>query len=230
MQSVIVTGAFGVLGLAVARAFARRGDAVTLVDAAPQAQPEIAADFPAPHAIAAGVDLTRLNLAQAVMDAAAARAGIDVLVNVAGGFKWEPVADSALDVWNAMYAVNLTTALVATRAVLPTLKQRRRGRVINIGAAAAAMRAAAGMGAYAAAKSAVHRLTESLADEVKDFGITVNAVLPGTIDTPANRRDMPNADTSRWVAPEAIAEVVCFLASDAARAVNGALIPVWGRA
>jgi NAD(P)-dependent dehydrogenase (short-subunit alcohol dehydrogenase family) len=86
------------------------------------------------------------------------------------------------------------------------------------------------MGAYAAAKSAVHRLTESLADEVKDFGITVNAVLPGTIDTPANRRDMPNADTSRWVAPEAIAEVVCFLASDAARAVNGALIPVWGRA
>jgi NAD(P)-dependent dehydrogenase (short-subunit alcohol dehydrogenase family) len=100
---------------------------------------------------------------------------------------------------------------------------------VNIGAAAAVARAGAGMGAYTAAKAGVLRLTESLSEEVKDRGLTVNAILPGTIDTPRNRVDMPDADFSRWVAPEAIADVILFLASDAARAVTGAAIPVQGR-
>ena len=115
------------------------------------------------------------------------------------------------------------------KTALPAMLERGRGRIINIGAGAAAGRAAAGMGAYTASKAGVQRLTESLSDEVKDRGITVNAILPGTIDTPRNRADMPHADFTRWVAPEEIAEVILFLASDAARAVTGAAIPVLGR-
>jgi NAD(P)-dependent dehydrogenase (short-subunit alcohol dehydrogenase family) len=120
------------------------------------------------------------------------------------------------------------TAVAASRAALPHLLARGAGRIVNIGANAAT-RAAAGMGPYAASKAAVARFTESLAEEMKDRGITVNAVLPSIIDTPQNRADMPDADFSRWVAPEAIAEVILFLVSDAAAAVTGALIPVTGR-
>jgi NAD(P)-dependent dehydrogenase (short-subunit alcohol dehydrogenase family) len=124
--------------------------------------------------------------------------------------------------------MNLRTAVVCCKAVLPAMLERGTGCIINIGAGAAA-RAGAGMGAYTASKAGVQRLTESLSEEVKDRGITVNAILPGTIDTPRNRADMPDADFSRWVAPEAIAAVIVFLASDAARAVTGAAIPVLGR-
>jgi len=154
--------------------------------------------------------------------------GIDVLVNVAGGFRWELVEGGQLETWDEMYAMNLRTAVVSSRAALPALLERGRGRIVNVGAGAA-LRATAGMGAYAASKSGVERLTEALAAELKDRGITVNAVLPGTIDTPRNRADMPDADFARWVAPEAIADVIVFLASDAARAVTGAAIPVFGR-
>jgi NAD(P)-dependent dehydrogenase (short-subunit alcohol dehydrogenase family) len=125
--------------------------------------------------------------------------------------------------------MNLRTTVVCCKAVLPAMLERGVGRIINIGAGAAAGRAAAGMGAYAASKAGVQRLTESLSEEVKDRGITVNAILPGTIDTPRNRADMPDADFSRWVAPDEIAEVILFLASNAARAVTGASIPVFGR-
>jgi NAD(P)-dependent dehydrogenase (short-subunit alcohol dehydrogenase family) len=155
--------------------------------------------------------------------------GIDVLVNIAGGFRWEKLEDGDPETWDQLYAMNLRTAVVCCKAALPALLERGHGRIINIGAGAAAARAGAGMGAYTASKAGVQRLTESLAEEVKDRGITVNAILPGVIDTPRNRADMPGADFSRWVAPEAIAEVILFLASDAARAVTGASIPVFGR-
>ena len=118
--------------------------------------------------------------------------------------------------------------LIASKAALPHLIAAGAGRIINIGAGAA-QKAAAGMGAYAAAKSGVIRLTESLSQEVMEHGITVNAILPGTIDTPQNRKDMPDADRRRWVSPEEIAEVAVFLASGAARAVTGAALPVLGR-
>jgi NAD(P)-dependent dehydrogenase (short-subunit alcohol dehydrogenase family) len=127
-----------------------------------------------------------------------------------------------------MFAMNLKTALVASRAVIPHLKARAGGRIINIGAGAAA-RGHTGMGAYSASKAGVERLTEALADELKDQDITVNAILPGTIDTPANRADMPKADTARWVSAEAVADVIAFLASEEARAVTGAAIRVFGR-
>jgi NAD(P)-dependent dehydrogenase (short-subunit alcohol dehydrogenase family) len=231
LRSVVVAGAFGALGSVVARLFADRGAAVCLIDAAKSAPEPILAHFTAPHGVHAAVNLDSLAAAQSAFDAVGTRAGIDVLINVAGAFRWELLGESALDVWQQQFDSNLKTAVVATRASLPyLLRAQAGGRVINIGAGAAAARAARGMGAYTAAKAGVHRFTESLADELKDHGVTVNAVLPGTIDTPANRRDMPDADASRWVTPHDVAEVIWFLASHEARAVTGALIPVNGRA
>jgi NAD(P)-dependent dehydrogenase (short-subunit alcohol dehydrogenase family) len=154
---------------------------------------------------------------------------IDVLVNVAGGFRWQTVERGGLEGWDEMFASNVRTAVVSTKAALPQLLASPAGRIINVGSGAAARQAGAGMGAYAASKAGVHKLTESLAEELKDRGITVNAVLPGVIDTPRNRVDMPNADFSSWVQPEAIAAVIAFLASDQAAAVTGALVRVCGR-
>jgi len=158
----------------------------------------------------------------------AAFGGVDVLVNIAGGFTWETIETGSIATWERMFAMNLKTALHACQAVLPHLIAKGAGRIVNIGAAGAS-KAGAGMGAYAASKSGVLRLTEALSEETKDRGLTVNAILPGIIDTPTNRKDMPDADHARWVAPEAIADVVSFLLSDAARAVTGVGIPVMGR-
>jgi NAD(P)-dependent dehydrogenase (short-subunit alcohol dehydrogenase family) len=226
-RAVIVTGAFGVLGAAVARKFADAGAQVGLLDRA--APPEWTHTFPAPHRLFAGIDLTdAAATTAAVREFSEFAGGLDVLVNVAGGFQWRQLSADALEVWETMFAMNLKTAVIACSAALPYLGARGPGRIINIGAGAAA-RAAAGMGAYTASKAGVERLTESLAEELKDRQITVNCVLPGTLDTPRNRADMPQADFSRWVAPQAVADVVSFLASDAARAVTGAAIRVSGR-
>lgn len=227
-QVVVVTGAFGALGSAVARKFHGQGATLGLIDRAPV--PSTAAgSFPAPHVLAGGVDLTDEQATAAalrrVVDSAG---GLDVLVNVAGGFRFQTVGEGDLATWELMFAMNLKTALVASRAALEHLRARGGGRIINVGAGAAA-RGHKGMGPYTASKAAVERLSESLADELKDLNITVNTILPGTLDTPANRADMPQAETGRWVAPEAVADVIAFLASDQARAVTGAAIRVFGR-
>ena len=156
---------------------------------------------------------------------AASHGGLDVLVNVAGGFTWETLEGGSIASWARMQTMNLMTAVTITQAALPLLKASPAGRVVNIGAGAA-IKAGMGMGAYAASKSGVHRLTEALAEELAGTSVTVNAVLPSIIDTPANRADMPDADTSTWVQPAALAEVIQFLASNAARSISGALIPV----
>ena len=129
--------------------------------------------------------------------------------------------------WERLFALNVKTAFNASRAALPYLLESGAGRIVNVGANAA-VKAGAGMGPYAASKAGVHRLTESLAEELKNRGVTVNAVLPSIIDTPANRAEMPKADFDRWVAPADLAAVILFLASDEARAVTGALVPVTG--
>jgi NAD(P)-dependent dehydrogenase (short-subunit alcohol dehydrogenase family) len=220
-RSVIVTGAFGVLGGVVAEKFAANGDRVVRVGRTSNAA--------AP--LVNGLDFTGVDLAEPAQTAAlvdkvvSAFGGVDVLVNVAGGFVWETVSQGDVDTWRKMFAVNLTTCATMTKAVLPAVKGRPHARIINIGATAA-LQATAGMGSYAASKAAVHRLTESLAAELIGQGVTVNAVLPSIIDTPANRADMPGADFSQWVQPSAIADVILFLASPAARAISGALIPV----
>jgi NAD(P)-dependent dehydrogenase (short-subunit alcohol dehydrogenase family) len=164
------------------------------------------------------------------MDAIAAQlGGIDALVNIAGGFRWQAVEDSAdLSEWSSLFAMNVVTCVNASKAVLPHLTRKGRGRIVNIGAMAA-LKGAKGMGAYAASKAGVMRFTEALADEVKGHGITVNAVLPSIIDTPQNRADMAGADTSKWVSGDEIAQAIAFLLSDASSAVNGALVPVTGQ-
>ena len=228
-RSVVVTGAFGNLGLAVARAFRDQGAVVALLGRSPPPAP-VGAQFPAPHCMLSGVDLTDMASAGTAMETVRATlGGVDVLVNVAGGFRWQTLEQGGVDGWEAMFAMNLKTTVVSTKAALPQLLQSPTGRIINVGAGAATRPAGAGMGAYAASKAGVHKLTESLAEELKERGITVNAVLPGIIDTPQNRADMPRADFSRWVPPEAIASVIVFLASEQAAAVTGALVPVYGR-
>jgi NAD(P)-dependent dehydrogenase (short-subunit alcohol dehydrogenase family) len=228
-RSVVVTGAFGTLGLAVARHFRDQGAVLALIGHTQPRAPVIA-EFPAPHRVLGGIDLTHAASAGTAMETVRASLGaIDVLVNIAGGFRWQTLEQGDVEGWDAMFAMNLKTAVVSTKAALPLLLESPSARIINVGAGAAARPAGAGMGAYTAAKAGVHKLTESLAQELKDRGITVNAVLPGIIDTPQNRADMPNADFSRWVQPEAIAAVIAFLASEQAAAVTGALVPIYGR-
>jgi NAD(P)-dependent dehydrogenase (short-subunit alcohol dehydrogenase family) len=228
-RRVVVTGAFGQLGSAVGRAFARGGAKVALLDVAPAIPPGLEAEFAPAHILIPAVDLSDTEATRKAMAAAAMRfGGLDVLVNVAGGFRYETLLEGGVATWDELYAMNLRTAVVSCKAALPALLESARGRIVNIGAGAAA-KGRAGMGAYTASKAGVQRLTESLADELKDRGITVNAILPGTIDTPRNRAEMPDADFSRWVAPAAIAEVILFVASDAAASITGASIPVTGR-
>ena len=227
-QVVVITGGMGNLGRAVARAFEVAGSRVAVIDHS--AVPDADAARSSERYLPIGqINLTRLDQAEQAMKTIAGKLGrMDVLVNIAGGFRWQTLADGDISGWDQMYDINLKTAVTASKAALPSILKSDAGRIINIGAGAAA-KAAAGMGAYAASKSGVLRLTESLSEEVKDRGITVNAVLPGIIDTPQNRADMPKADTSKWVQAQAIADVVVFLASEGARAITGAAIPVFGR-
>lgn len=220
-RSIIVTGGFGILGQAVAEAFASAGDKVARIDFAPSSA------TPLPGALdIGGIDLNDAAATHAALNAvAAAQGGLDVLVNVAGGFTWETLEEGSIDSWARMQAMNLLSNATITKLALPLLKASASGRVVNIGAGAAT-KAGMGMGAYAASKSGVHRLTEALAEELAGTSVTVNAVLPSVIDTPANRADMPDADPAQWVKPAALAEVILFLASPAARAISGALIPV----
>jgi 3-oxoacyl-[acyl-carrier protein] reductase len=220
---IIVTGASGALGKVVAEAALARGARIAGVDHAP---PQVAAT---PHRIEfGGVDLTDAAQAKKAIDDAVAHFGrLDALVNIAGGFAFEAVAEGDPRTWQRMYALNVLTALNASRAALPHLAASSAGRIVNVGAIGA-LQAGSGMGAYAASKAGVHRLTEALAAEWKGK-VTVNAVLPSTIDTAANRASMPKADFSKWVTPDELANVILFLTSDAASAVTGALLPVSGR-
>jgi NAD(P)-dependent dehydrogenase (short-subunit alcohol dehydrogenase family) len=218
----IVTGAFGALGRVVTKRALDAGYAVAAIDVA-QAPP---AGLP-PEALAiGGVDLTDAADVERAVVAVVARFGqIDAVFNIAGGFSWQMVESSDPASWDRLYRLNLMTTLNVSKAATPHLRQAAHGRIVNVGANGA-VRAAAGMGPYAASKAAVHRLTEALAEELKDAGVTVNAVLPSIIDTPANRADMPDADVSKWVTPDDLASVMLFLASPAAQAVTGALLPV----
>jgi NAD(P)-dependent dehydrogenase (short-subunit alcohol dehydrogenase family) len=220
---VIVTGASGALGKVVAEVALVRGARVAGVDHSP-AQSEATGN----RIDIGGVDLTDATQAGKAIDVAASHFGrIDALINIAGGIALEAIAEGDPKTWQRMYALNVLTTLNASRSAIPYLSTSGTGRIVNVGAVGA-LQAAGGMGAYAASKAGVHRLTEALAAEWKGK-ITVNAVLPSTIDTPANRASMPKADFAKWVTPEELANVILFLASDAASAVTGALIPVSGR-
>ena len=222
-----ITGASGVLGSAVAKAVAECGARVALIDFADHA--EVLKDCGPDALMLGGVDLTDAVAASAAIDAVADRfGGLDALINVAGGFKWETLEDSLMAGWHRLFLMNVQTAANSSRAAIPYLRRSAAGRIVNIGANGA-LKAAAGMGPYAASKAGVHALTESLAEELKADGVTVNAVLPSIIDTPTNRADMPKADFASWVSPSELAAVILFLASEEASAITGVLLPVTGR-
>lgn len=213
---IVITGASGVLGAAAVDETRAQGATPALIDHAP-ATGDLAFG---------GVDLRNAEQALATLTAIRDRAGrIDALLNIAGGFVWSKAADADAALWARMFELNLQTAANASRAAMPHLIEAR-GAIVNVGAYGA-LKAGAGMGAYAASKSGVHRLTESLAEELKGQ-VRVNAVLPSILDTPQNRNDMPNADPGVWVQPSDLAKVMLFLAGESARAITGALIPVTG--
>lgn len=222
---IAVTGGFGILGRATVDALRAQGARVAVIDLA-QAPEGSGGD----HAslLLGGTDLSDADAARACFERIVQHYGrLDGLVNIAGGYRWTPVADSDLDTWDFLQRINLRTTVSATLAALPHLAANG-GAIVNIGAMGA-LSAGPGNGPYAASKAGVHKLTEALAAEQKDRGIRVNAVLPSIIDTPTNRADMPDADHTRWVAPADIAAVIGFLLSPAAKAVTGALVPVPGR-
>jgi 3-oxoacyl-[acyl-carrier protein] reductase len=220
---VVITGAAGALGRVVADRALNDGATVAVID---HGHNDI--DSTPQRLQIGGVDLSdAAQASKAIGDVVAQLGRIDVLINIAGAFKFETVAEGDSKSWETMHRLNLLTALNTSRAAIPHLVKSHAGRIVNIGAIGA-LEAASGMGPYAASKAGVHKLTETLAAERKGK-VTVNAVLPSTIDTSANRRDMPDADFSRWVTPDELASVILFLASDAASAVTGALVPVRGR-
>jgi NAD(P)-dependent dehydrogenase (short-subunit alcohol dehydrogenase family) len=219
---VAVTGGFGILGRAVVKAIAESGMAAVAIDLAESDHVDGAAFE------IGGIDGADPAAAEAAVRQIIERCGrLDALVNIAGAFRWESLADGEIETWDWLYRTNLRTAVAMSKAAAAYLPDDG-GAIVNVGAAAS-VKAGAGMGAYSASKSGVARLTEALAEEFKDRGVRVNAVLPSIIDTPGNRADMPDADFDRWVSPAALAKVVIFLISEDAVAVTGALIPVTGR-
>jgi NAD(P)-dependent dehydrogenase (short-subunit alcohol dehydrogenase family) len=225
-RTVIVTGAAGNLGKAVAHAFAELGANLVLVDLQRQGlQSAFGAEDDQRALVAA--DLLDMMGAAAIAQAARTRFGrIDVLCNIAGGFRMgEMVHETSDDNWNFLFDINTRTLLHAVRAVVPGMLAAGGGKIVNVGAFAA-QRGAPQMGAYTASKATVIRMTEAMSAELRDKNINVNCVLPTIIDTPENRAAMPKADPAKWVAPADLANVIAFLASDAARAVHGAAVPV----
>ena len=225
-KTVIVTGAAGNLGKAVAAAFAALGANLVLVDLK---RDSLAAAFAAENGqrVFAPVNLLEMSGASAMAQTALSRFGrIDVLCNIAGGFRMgETVHETSDENWNFLFDINTRTVLHAVRAVVPHLLAAGGGKIVNVGAFAA-QKGVAQMGAYTASKGTVIRMTEAMAAELRDKHINVNCVLPTIIDTPDNRAAMPKADPATWVAPADLANVIVFLASDAARAVHGAAVPV----
>ncbi len=214
---VVVTGGAGVLGAAVADKANTLGADVVLLDVVPE--------FESPVGETHTVNLTDASAVAACFDAIGT---FDRLANIAGGFDMGPTVHETEDqLWDGLFEINVTTLRRVLNVAVPKLVDAGRGSIVNVGALGA-LRGTGNMGAYTAAKSTVMRLTEALSDEVKNKGINVNAVLPSLIDTPRNRSDMPGADFDTWVSPDDLANVVCFLLSDRARAVHGALVPVNG--
>ena len=228
VETVLITGASGNLGRAVAAAFADRGANLALLDRN-RAQLDAAYGGESDRRMLVAADLLDAGALEAAVASIVARFGrIDALANIAGGFRMGTPVHATSDAdWDFLFDLNARTVRNAARAVVPRMLAAGRGRIVNVGAFAA-QKGVAGMGAYVASKSAVIRLTESMAAELRDQGINVNCVLPTIIDTPENRKAMPGADPARWVAPADLASVIVFLASDAARAVHGAAVPVTG--
>jgi NAD(P)-dependent dehydrogenase (short-subunit alcohol dehydrogenase family) len=229
---IIVTGAMGNLGHAVARRVQAQGGKTILVDRSSDRLQKTYGELKdsTRHWLAGNIDMTDSKSVNAMAAEAHRRFGrLDGLVNTVGGFRGgKPVHETDLSEWDFLYDLIVRTTLNGCRAVIPYMLQAQRGSIINIGSRNV-FQGSPNYAAYSAAKTAVLRITESLAGELKAHGIKVNCVLPGTIDTPQNREAMPKADFSTWVPPGDLANVIAFLLSDDARSVTGAAVPVFGR-
>ncbi len=230
-QVAVVTGAAGNLGTAFCNRLVAAGAGIALLHRDPDALARVIDAFPAgSNAAPFGVDLldpVSVNDSIAAVQAHFGR--IDILANLAGGFSMGPTLEATDDAtWNLMLNLNARSVFYTARAVLPLMRAAGYGRIVNV-AARAALQGQGNMSPYCASKAAVISLTESMAAETKDLDINVNCILPGTIDTPQNRAAMPDQDHGAWVPPEALADVMLFLASHAARCVSGAAVPVYGR-
>ncbi|PAU86114.1 3-oxoacyl-ACP reductase [Pseudomonas sp. WN033] len=226
---VVITGAAGALGRGVAQAFINAGHRVVLVDRDAAALRAVYSGEKAGQYLVA-VDLTSREATQKALGDCFAQHGVPaVLCNIAGGFAMgDAVHEAGEEVWQQMLEMNVNTVLNTSYAVVPGMLASGGGKVINV-AAAGAVSGKPAMAPYCVSKSAVARITESMALELRDKGINVNAVAPSIIDTPSNRAGMPDADPALWVSPEQLANVILFLASEQASAVHGAVIPVVGR-
>ena len=231
-QIVMITGASGNLGTSITKQFLSSGANLVLIDHGLERLNRI---FPEiiesdEHLVVQGIDINDESILESVVNNAIDKfRRIDVLVNTVGGYRGgSPLYETSYDTWKFLFDLNALPVYNLAIVVTPFMLEAKSGKIINI-AARLALRGSANNAAYSAVKSVVVRLTEGMAAELINEGINVNCVLPGTIDTPQNRASMPNADYSRWVTPDAIADVILFLASDAARAVTGASIPVYGR-
>lgn len=230
-KTVIITGATGNLGRVTATAFARQGSRLALVGRNAEALDALRDTLPpGTESASFATNLLDADAVTAMVEQVGARFGaVHVIANIAGGFAMGPAVHETTDAdWERMMGMNLLTTLHCCRAVVPAMKAAGWGRIINV-SARAAEHGVGHMAPYCVAKAGVITLTQSLADELKHANITVNSILPGTIDTPQNRTAMPDRNHDTWVEPAALADVILFLASHAARAITGAAIPVYGR-
>jgi len=221
---VLITGAKGGLGSFVTRRFLATG--ATVVGASRSISQ---ADFPEANFVALPIDFTKAGAVRAALESIVSRFGrLDVLVHVVGGFAGgQTVAETDDATWERMRDLNLTSAFYVLRAAIPHLRKSGKGRIITIGSLTA-VEPHAGLGAYMTFKAALTTLVRTVALENKDAGLTANVILPGTMDTPANRKAMPRADFSKWVQPGDVADVVLWLTDDRAAHITGSAIPVDG--
>ena len=229
---VMVSGAIGNLGVALAQTFQASGAKLTLVDRGEDRLREAFPDLVGlpDYLLVNCADLMDEGAVEKSVSEAIQHFGrIDVLVNTVGGFRaGKMLHETPIETWDFLLNLNARSVFIACKKVIPQMLNQGSGKIINV-AARPGIEGQAGMAAYSASKSAVIRLTESMAAELKDQGVNVNCIIPGTIDTPPNREAMPNADYSTWVTPESLADVILFLSSAAARDIHGSAIPVYGR-
>ncbi len=228
---VVVTGAAGNLGRVISPAFAALGAHMSLLDRKPGRLEELYGQLAGDpsHLLIGTVDMTDADSVENSFQQVVDKLGrVDVLINTIGGYRGGvPIHETSPEDWDFMFELNTRSVFLSCRAAVPHMLKNGRGNIVNIGARPGE-KGVANSGAYSASKGAVIRLTESLSDELKDQGINVNCVLPGHMDTPENREQTPQADFSRWVTPTAVSEVILFIASEAASAVHGAAITVYG--
>ena len=232
-RNVLITGGTGILGSAVTKAYLAQGDTVAVtylfeneVERFKQYNPELREDVTFLFA-----NVTEESEVQGSFEAFLSQFGhLDILVNIVGGFVGGiPTVELEEERWDFMMNLNLKSVFLCCKTIIPHMTERRYGKIINV-SARAGLKGEAGLSAYCVSKGGVRTLTETLAAEVMDSGINVNAIMPSIMDTPANRESMPDEEHDRWVAPADVAKVICFLTSDDAAIINGAAIPVYGRA